>query len=329
MAAQADLESTGQRIEALLDASAAGGPLAQERAEELVRLVVDLYGAGLERILEIADETGCLDDALIDRLSEDQLVSGLLLIHGLHPHSLTERVERALQKVRPYLGSHGGNVELVDVSDEGVVQLRMLGSCDGCQSSAVTLKLAVEGAIQAAAPEVVRIDVETPAGSPPAGETAGSLGFVSVDSLTARLRTRSDSVGREVDNTASPEENDGATWLALPDIESFGTGRAAAFSTGGLDMVICRIGNALYAYRDSCGNCGAAIAGAPVERRLGSGPRTAVLTCPACFSHFVVEQAGRGLEEAAGHLDPLPVLIRDGVPAVAVPRRVPASAVPA
>jgi len=335
MAAQADLQSTGQRIEQLLDASAADGPVAQERAEELVRMVVDLYGSGLERILEIADEAGVLDDALVDRLTEDQLVSGLLLIHGLHPHGLTERVERALEKVRPYLGSHGGNVELVDVSDEGVVQLRMLGSCDGCQSSAVTLKLAVEGAIQAAAPEVIRIDVETPTSSSPAGEPAGPLGFVSVDSLTARLRSRSDFGGHAVETAASPEGDDGATWgddgatwLALPDIESFGPGRAAEFSTGGLDMILCRIGKSLYAYRDSCGNCDATIAGAPIERRLGSGPRTAVLTCPTCSAHFAVEQAGRGLEGTPGHLDPLPVLVRDGVFAVAVPNAVPASAVP-
>jgi len=192
MAEETDLLRTGERIEQLLDASAASGPVAKQRAEELVRLVVDLYGAGLEKVLEICDEAGVLDDVLLDRLTDDQLVSGLLLVHGLHPYGLQDRVERALEKVRPYLGSHGGNVELVEVSDDGVVRLRMLGSCDGCQSSAVTLKLAVEGAIQAAAPEVVRIDVETPTADAADVDPAGSFGFVSVDSLTARLRGRSD-----------------------------------------------------------------------------------------------------------------------------------------
>ena len=63
--------------------------------------------------------------------------------------------------MRPYLGSHGGDVELLEVTDDGVVRLRLLGSCDGCPSSSVTLKLAVEDAIEAAAPEVTGIEVET------------------------------------------------------------------------------------------------------------------------------------------------------------------------
>lgn len=292
MAEETDLQRTGERIEQLLDASAASGPVAKERAEELVRLVVDLYGAGLQRILEICDEAGVLDNALLDLFTDDQLVSGLLLVHGLHPYGLQDRVERALEKVRPYLGSHGGNVELVEVSDDGVVRLRMLGSCDGCQSSAVTLKLAVEGAIQAAAPEVVRIDVETPTVDAAAGDPAGSLGFVSVDSLTARLRERSDPTTRAADNPIGTEVADRAAWLPLPDVGS--VGRAVGLSLGGLDMVICRIGDVLFAYRDSCGSCGAPIAGAPVERRLGSGPRTAVLTCPACSSHLSSNEPGRG-----------------------------------
>lgn len=322
MAEETDLLRTGERIEQLLDASAASGPVAKERAEELVRLVVDLYGAGLEKVLEICDEAGVLDDALLDRLTDDQLVSGLLLVHGLHPYGLQDRVERALEKVRPYLGSHGGNVELVEVSDDGVVRLRMLGSCDGCQSSAVTLKLAVEGAIQAAAPEVVRIDVETPTADAADVDPAGSLGFVSVDSLTARLRERSDPTTRAADNPIATEAADRAAWLPLPDVGS--VGRAVGLSLGGLDMVICRIGDVLFAYRDSCGSCGAPIAGAPVERRLGSGPRTAVLTCPACSSHFVVERAGQGLDRTTEHLDPLPLLMRNGVFEVAVPAVVPA-----
>ena len=85
-------------------------------------------------------------------------------MHGLHPDDVGTRVARALDGVRPYLGSHGGDVELVGLTDDGRVRLRMLGSCDGCPSSSVTLTLAVETAIRDAAPEVSGIDVEeTPA----------------------------------------------------------------------------------------------------------------------------------------------------------------------
>jgi len=121
--------------------------VARERAEELVRLTADLYGAGIERILDIAFDAGQLNDEVLAALAADELVANLLIVHGLHPYGVELRVEQALESVRPYLGSHGGDVELLDVTDAGVVRLRLLGSCNGCASSSVTLKLAVEGAI--------------------------------------------------------------------------------------------------------------------------------------------------------------------------------------
>ena len=95
-----------------------------------------------------------------------------------------QRVERALDSVRPYLHSHGGDVELLGV-DEGVVSLRLLGHCDGCAGSTATLQSAVEGAIEAAAPEVVRIDVEEPTAAPHPAPTAP---LIPVDSLMVRTR---------------------------------------------------------------------------------------------------------------------------------------------
>ena len=153
------LRRAGERIEELLDASSAAGIVARERSEELVRQVTALYGAGLARVLEILGDTGVLTPALQDALVADDLVASLLLVHGLHPHGARTRVEAALESVRPYLGTHGGDVELMDVSDDGVVRLRLLGSCDGCPSSAATLELAVHSAIEAAAPEVTSIEV--------------------------------------------------------------------------------------------------------------------------------------------------------------------------
>ncbi|CAN5256890.1 hypothetical protein BH18ACT9_BH18ACT9_01960 [soil metagenome] len=125
------LRATGERIDTLLDASGAGGVVARERAEELVRLVADLYGAGMERILDIVYEAGGLDEEVLASLAADDLVASLLLVHGLHPYDVGQRVELALEGVRPYLGSHGGDVELLGVRDDGVVRLRLLGSCDG------------------------------------------------------------------------------------------------------------------------------------------------------------------------------------------------------
>jgi Fe-S cluster biogenesis protein NfuA len=160
-----DWRAAGDRIEALLGAAAAGGAVARERAEELVRLVADLYGAGLERMLDLLHDRGQLDADTLDALAADDLVASLLLVHGLHPYDVRQRVEQALADVRPYLGSHEGDVELLEITADGVVRLQLLGNCDGCPSSSVTLKLAVEAAIEAAAPEVTGIEVITPAAS--------------------------------------------------------------------------------------------------------------------------------------------------------------------
>jgi Fe-S cluster biogenesis protein NfuA len=133
---------------------------ARVRTQEILRAVLELHGAALERILEKLDDAGQAGHGLIDNLAEDEVIGCMLLLHGLHPLDLETRVRQALDKVRPLLRSHGGNVELVDLSD-GVVRLRMLGSCDGCPSSAMTLKLAIEAAIFERAPDVTTIEVDT------------------------------------------------------------------------------------------------------------------------------------------------------------------------
>ena len=167
MPAPQNLRASGERIEqALTELQATADPRSLNLAEELLRLVSDLYGAGLARMAEI---TGARAPELIADFAADELVASLLLVQGLHPDPLEVRVEGALESVRPFLGRHGGDVELLAVDDElGAVKLRLLGSCDGCPSSAATLQGAVEAAILEAAPEVTRIVVDEPTASPPA-----------------------------------------------------------------------------------------------------------------------------------------------------------------
>ena len=159
MSAPPNLRTSGDRIEQLLDdLQASLDPRSFAKAEDLLRVVTELYGAGLSRVVELAAKEA---PGLMDALLGDDLVSALLLVHDLHPEALAQRVEAALAKVRPLLASHGGDVELVDLDpDAGAVLIRLLGSCDGCPSSSVTLQLAVERAIMEAAPEIVTIDVD-------------------------------------------------------------------------------------------------------------------------------------------------------------------------
>lgn len=147
------VEGLVRRIESLPDAEA------RTTALELVQALMDFHSAGLDRLMEIVAGAGDEGYAIFDGFARDELVGSLLLLYGLHPHTLETRVRQALEKVRPYLDSHGGNVELVGIEND-VVQLRLQGSCKSCPSSSMTLKLAIEEAIMNAAPDVVRIEAE-------------------------------------------------------------------------------------------------------------------------------------------------------------------------
>jgi Fe-S cluster biogenesis protein NfuA len=155
-----DLRAVGARIEQLLEElRAVADPAVQGRAEEAVRLVVELYGAGLHAIVASLrrEPAGA---ALLERLAADDLVASLLVLHGLHPLDLEARVRRALERVRPWLGAHAGGVELLGVDPDGVVRLRLEGNCHGCPSSTATVRLAIERAIEEAAPDASRVEVE-------------------------------------------------------------------------------------------------------------------------------------------------------------------------
>ncbi len=139
----------------------------------MVQTLLELYGEGLGRIVESVGRLG--GDDLKDALLDDELISHLLLLHGLHPVDLETRVLGALDEVRPYLESHGGNVEFLGVQGD-VARVRLEGSCDGCPSSTMTLKLAIEEAVQKAAPELVGVEAEGVAEPPPKPATTFVVG---------------------------------------------------------------------------------------------------------------------------------------------------------
>jgi Fe-S cluster biogenesis protein NfuA/nitrite reductase/ring-hydroxylating ferredoxin subunit len=289
--------TAGDRIQTLLDSCAAGGAPAYERAQQLVREVVGLYGAGLDRIVQLGDPD------LTERLATDDLVASLLLVHGLHPHDLRRRVSDALDRVRPYLGSHGGDVDLLEIVPVGTmgeitVRLAFTGSCKSCPSSAVTLELAVEDAVRAAAPEVSAIEAV-------AAEPASGPAVIPVESLMARVHSNG-SDGRVP-----------TAWHQVPALAELSPGEVGGFVVGGLTVLACRVDDQLYAYRDDCPACERSLAGAVLHRVLGRAEPA--LRCPQCHAHFDVVHAGACIDRDADcHLEPIPLLIRDGTLSIAV-----------
>ncbi|MFH7596833.1 hypothetical protein WDV06_17285 [Streptomyces racemochromogenes] len=159
MSAAADARRAGARVEEVLDRLADSGDRAAcAAAEELVRVLMEFYGAGLARITER------LGAPALAPLLDDDLVASLLTLHGLHPDDVETRIGRALRTADAPVEPLGFDAAT------GVLRLRTApaaGSGCGCGSGAAdTTRAALEDALACFAPEVTGVDIETP--PPPA-----------------------------------------------------------------------------------------------------------------------------------------------------------------
>ena len=155
-----DHQQRADRIEKLIQA-VASFPDAHARAitEELIQTLLDMYGEGLAHILELTAQNESSGQTLIDTFAHDELISSLLLLHGLHPIDVETRIAKALVEAGPYLKSHGGNVELVKVED-GIAYLHLESNGNGCHSSPISLQQAIEEAVYKAVPDLDGLRIE-------------------------------------------------------------------------------------------------------------------------------------------------------------------------
>jgi Fe-S cluster biogenesis protein NfuA/nitrite reductase/ring-hydroxylating ferredoxin subunit len=291
-----DIQAVGAQVEALLaEFASASDPTIAGRAEELVRLLVEFYGAGLARIMELLDEQS------VAALLGDRLVAGMLVLHDLHPQSTEQRVLAALERVRPYLGSHAGDVEYLGLDADGTVRLRLAGSCEGCPSSAMTVKMAIEKGIEELAPEITKVEVQGMVPDP-------------ASQLTEAAAPEGQKL-LPLHQVSRQPEPPAATWVQVDGIQDLGQGQMVATMVADTAAMVCNVAGNLYAYADRCAVCGSALSGAKL---VG-----VVLTCPSCAQRYDVVRAGRGLggNSKAGkvHLDPLPLLAENGGVRIAVP----------
>jgi len=187
---------------------------------------------------------------------------------------LEERVVQALNRVRPYMESHGGNVELLGIED-GVARLRLEGSCKTCSASSATLELAVRQALEEMAPDLLGMDVEV---------------------CPTRRRRRCRACR--------------CRWCADPCVVRRGRrGIAAGGRPDGCrgerrSLVIGNVDGTLLAYRNTCVSCGG-----PLDAGVLSA---GALTCPGCGRSFFLPRAGRSLDDDGVQLEPVPLLRENG-----------------
>jgi Fe-S cluster biogenesis protein NfuA/nitrite reductase/ring-hydroxylating ferredoxin subunit len=259
-----------EQLTAAIDASA--DPFVRATVDELVSAIIELYGEGLTRIVHAVSEQG--DESLLRALAGDSVIGSLMLIHDLYPVPLETRVEEALASVRPYMESHGGDVELLRLED-GVAHLRLVGHCHGCPASAATLELAIKEAIDDAAPDLLGLEVEGVAEAKPV---------------------------RKPLNLITPEPVAAPRWQRLEQVAGIEPGTFRTLELEGVELVVANVDGSVLAYRDRCAVCGGTLREAEL-----AGP---LLTCSACGSAFDLPRAGRAAD-GQSQLEPVPLLRRD------------------
>jgi Fe-S cluster biogenesis protein NfuA/nitrite reductase/ring-hydroxylating ferredoxin subunit len=296
------IQELSERVDELEDVRARG------LAQELVASVIAMYGDGLERIMGAIADSRQAGATILDQLSQDGAVASLLLIHDLYPVSLRERVLEALDTVRPYMESHGGNVELVSLAD-GVASLALQGSCNGCAASRATLELAIKQALDEHAPDLAGLEVTgvtepaTPLGSfelPIVHAGSGSL----PGAAPAALPGAAPATSLPMFDSSTPPPA-AARWVPVAADARPPRDGLRTLLVGGSPLLLADVDGSLLAYADECASCG--------EPLGTAGLSGGMLRCPVCEVEFDLPRAGRAAGGEPLQLRPVPLLEAGGL----------------
>lgn len=273
-----DVNQQKDRIEELIEQiQQFPNPNMQALLAECMEAVLTLHSSGLERIFELIEKTdGSIDDLKLNLL-EDDFIKGMLIIHGLHPEDLETRLYLALDKVKPYMDSHGGSVKVVSL-ENGVAKLKLEGSCDGCPSSVSTLELGIKEAIEEECPDLIGLEVEGLADNPLAREI-------------------------QKNNSTANAKNGESNWIVVPGLNDLSNSEKKTIQVKGVSLIICKTDNQLYAYGNECPGCGMTFD----SGTLADG----MLKCKLGHD-FDIKKAGKCPDDPDIHLKPFPLLQENG-----------------
>lgn len=252
-------------------------PAVRDAVFELLNGIDALHREGIARLLELlVAERG---EDVMATLAADPQAAPVLALYDLLPLDERAQIDDALESVRPYIHSHGGEVEVLDVID-GTVHVRLQGSCSGCAGSAVTLQRGVEEALRNGYPGFRAMEVHEP---PPPSPTPA--GFVSLEGLKA-----------SASRFRKPE------WTLIAAADDIPVGSARPFETAGFPVLLCNVDGEIYGFRNECLDCGM-----PIGEAKLSGP---VLVCPWQNCAYDA-RTGRRVDGEDGRLQIYPVALVD------------------
>jgi len=218
--------------------------------------IEELNAAAFRRLIRALRDDDAAAAAL-RRAVRDPLVYHVLRFHGLVKEPIEHRLERALAEVRPFLASHGGDVELVAVHLPDAVDVRLVGSCQSCPSSGETLAEGVETAIRRHCPEVLHVR-RVSRGAPAAPGSAQPVRFI------------------------SPFARAGdAGWTDLCALDELPDGDVVSRSSGGRELLLYRAGERVSCFDNACAHMGMPLDGGEVA--------DGTLTCPYHRFSYLLE----------------------------------------
>ncbi len=282
--ASSDLERLAQQVDRTLEDVRSRPQEVQAPALALKDAIEAFHKLGLTRIIQRLKDNPHGKEILFELIDEPS-IHALFTMHGLVREDLGTRITRVLDMVRPYMQSHGGDVELVRATPD-TVYVRLSGSCNGCSMSAVTLRNTVEEAIHEHLPQIRAVEVvpNEPEPSP--------AGFVPLDSLSS-----------------APYVDHG--WAIGPAPSSIIHAVPFRWDIDGTSILVLRFHEKLQAFRNECAHLGMPLDGGSVD------PDTGVLTCP--WHGFRYDCAsGECLTVPEAQLEGLPLRIEKGRIAVRV-----------
>jgi Fe-S cluster biogenesis protein NfuA len=130
---------------------------AKVAGRELVQLLMDVHGRGLERVMEIVFNSGDIASGIIDKLGQDSIVGNLLLLYSLHPDELEVRVRNAVERLRPRLRKLSCTIDLVHVQEDKV-QVRLASAVHSC-GSVRDVRSTVEDGMYEFAPDIASLEI--------------------------------------------------------------------------------------------------------------------------------------------------------------------------
>jgi len=270
----ADLQDLAKRVDEAVEAASELKGEARERALAMKSAIEEFHKSALSHVVKFLKSDPRGKELLFEMVDQPEIYA-MLSMHGLIRPDLSARVRRVIENVRPYMQSHGGDVELLEVSSD-TVRLRLAGSCNGCSMSAVTLRNGVEDALRENVPEITHIEVVPNEPTPT---------LISVESLL-----HANSKG----------------WIPGPPAEELKDGKPFRMEGENGGILLIRLGNQIQAFRNACAHMGLPLESGMVDKEAGT------ITCPWHGFRFDC-RTGECLTAPHAQLESVPLRIDAGI----------------